>query len=151
MKSIIETAHAQKIFGLIISNTTLYRNRNLKSKKTSELGGLSGKPLFKKSTDILSQANKLIKNNNYKLFLIAAGGVSDSNTAYVKILCGAHLVQLYSSLTFEGPLVANKIISGLLKLMKRDNIKNIFDMVGIINNPKEAMNIAINGFKKEKN
>ena len=151
LNSIIETAHTQKIFGLIISNTTLDRDRNLKSKKTNELGGLSGKPLFKKSTDILSQANKLIKNNNYKLFLIAAGGVSDGKTAYVKILCGAHLVQLYSSLTFEGPLVANKIISGLLKLMKRDNIDNIFDMVGIINDPKEAMNIAINGFKKEKN
>ena len=151
LKSIIETSHAQKIFGLIISNTTLDRDRNLKSKKTNELGGLSGKPLFKKSTDILSQANKLIKNNNYKLFLIAAGGVSDSKTAYVKILCGAHLVQLYSSLTFEGPLVANKIINGLLKLMKRDNIDNIFDIVGTINNPKEAMNIAINGFKKDKN
>ena len=151
LNSIIETAHIQKIFGLIISNTTLDRDRNLKSKKTSELGGLSGKPLFKKSTDILSQANKLIKNNNYKLFLIAAGGVSDGKTAYVKILCGAHLVQLYSSLTFEGPLVANKITSGLLKLMKRDNIENIFDMVGIIKDPEEAMNIAINGFKKYKN
>ena len=108
---------------MIISNTTLDRESNLKSKKSNELGGLSGKPLFKKSTDILSQANKIIKNNNYKLFLIAAGGVSDSKTAYVKILCGAHLVQLYSSLTFEGPLVANQIISGILKLMKRDNIK----------------------------
>ena len=151
LSSIIKTAHSQKIFGLIISNTTVDRDRNLKSKKINEFGGLSGKPLFKKSTDILSQANKLIKNNNYKLFLIAAGGVSDSETAYVKILCGAHLVQLYSSLTFEGPLVANKIISGLLNLMKRDNVENVFDMVGIINNPKEAMNIAINGFKKKKN
>ena len=65
--------------------------------------------------------------------------------------CGAHLVQLYSSLTFEGPLVANKIISGMLKLMKRDNIKNIFDTVGIIDNPREAMNISIHGYKKYKN
>ncbi len=151
LNSIIETAHSQKIFGLIISNTTLDRDNNLKSKKSNELGGLSGKPLFKKSTDILSQANKIIKNNNYKLFLIAAGGVSDSKTAYVKILCGAHLVQLYSSLTFEGPLVANKILSGMLELMKRDNIKNIFDIVGVIDNPKEAMNVAINGFKNHKN
>ncbi len=148
LNSIIETAHSQKIFGLIISNTTLDRYNNLKSIKSNELGGLSGKPLFKKSTTILSQANKIIKNNNYKLFLIAAGGVADSRTAYVKILCGAHLVQIYSSLTFEGPLVANKIISGMLKLMKRDNIENIFDIVGIIDNPKEAMTIAINGFKK---
>ena len=148
--SIIETAHSKKIFGLIISNTTLDRDKNLKSKKINELGGLSGKPLFKKSTDILSKANKIIKKNKYKLFLIAAGGVSDSKTAYVKILCGAHLVQLYSSLTFEGPLVASKIISGMLKFMIRDNIKNISDIVGIIDNPKEAMEIAINGFKNQK-
>jgi len=150
LNSIIETAHSKKIFGLIISNTTLDRDRNLKSKKINELGGLSGKPLFKKSTDILSKANKIIKKNNYKLFLIAAGGVSDSKTAYVKILCGAHLVQLYSSLTFEGPLVASKIISGMLKFLSRDNIKNISDIVGIIDNPKEAMEIAINGFKNQK-
>ena len=150
LNSIIEIAYSQKIYGLIISNTTLDRASNLKSKKSNELGGLSGKPLFKKSTDILSQANKIIKNNNYKLFLIAAGGVSDSKTAYVKILCGAHLVQLYSSLTFEGPLVASKIISGMLKFMIRDNIKNISDVVGIIDNPKEAMKIAINGFKNQK-
>ena len=147
LNSIIETAHSQKIFGLIISNTTLDRDKNLKSKKYIEVGGLSGKPLFKKSTDILSQANKIIKNNNYKLFLIAAGGVSDSKSAYIKILCGAHLVQLYSSLTFEGPLVANKIIIGILKLMKRDNVDNIFDIVGITDNPKEAMNIATYGIK----
>ena len=147
LKSIIETAHFQKIFGLVISNTTLDRGTYLKSKNSNELGGLSGKPLFKKSTVILSDANKIIKNKKYKLFLIAAGGVTDSKTAYVKILCGAHLVQLYSSLTFEGPLVANKIISGMLKLMKRDNIINIFDKVGIIDNPREAINIANNGFK----
>jgi dihydroorotate dehydrogenase len=151
LNSIIEIACSQKIFGMIISNTTLDRDSNLKSKKSNELGGLSGKPLFKKSTAILSEANKIIKNKNYKLFLIAAGGVTDTKTAYVKILCGAHLVQLYSSLTFEGPLVANKIINGMLKLMKRDNLNNICDIVGIVDNPKEAMNIAINGFKKSKN
>ena len=60
-------------------------------------------------------------------------------------------MQLYSSLTFEGPLVANEILSGMLELMKRDNIKNIFDIVGVIDNPKEAMNVAINGFKYHKN
>tara|TARA_B100000900_G_C20537998_1_gene699196 strand:- start:292 stop:1416 length:1125 start_codon:yes stop_codon:yes gene_type:complete len=150
LNSIIKIAHSQKIFGLIISNTTLDRDSNLNSKKSNELGGLSGKPLFKKSTAILSEANNIIKNKNYKLFIIATGGVTDSKTAYVKILCGAHLVQLYSSLTFEGPLVANTIINGLLKLMKRDNLNNIFDIVGIIDNPTEAMNIAINGFKKPK-
>ena len=59
-------------------------------------------------------------------------------------------MQLYSSLTFEGPLVANQIISGISKLMKRDKIENIIDIVGVIDNPKEAMSVAINGFKNYK-
>ena len=111
------------------------------------MGGLSGKPLFLKSTRLLSLANQIIKNNNFKLYLIAVGGVFDSQSAYAKILCGAHLVQLYTSMTYEGPLIANKITKGLLEIMKRDNISNIDDVRGTVKNPKKAMHIAINGFK----
>jgi dihydroorotate dehydrogenase len=82
-----------------------------------------------------------------KLYLIAAGGITDCQSAYAKILCGAHLIQLYTSMTYEGPLVANKIIKGLLMLMKRDNILNIDDIRGIIKNPETAMKIAFEGFK----
>ena len=92
-------------------------------------------------------ANQIIKKNNYKLHLIAAGGVSDCQSAYAKILCGAHLIQLYTSMTYEGPLIASKITKGLLLLMKRDKIININDIRGSIKNPETAMKIAINGFR----
>ena len=150
LEEIIKVSNQEIITGLIISNTTIDREQDLKSSNSKELGGLSGAPLFLKSTNLLSLANQIIKENNLKLYLIAAGGISDCQSAYAKILCGAHLIQLYTSMTYEGPLVANKIIKGLLMLMKRDNILNIDDIRGIIKNPETAMKIAFEGFKQYK-
>jgi dihydroorotate dehydrogenase len=95
----------------------------------------------------LALASKIIKIKKYNLYLIAAGGVSDSKSAYAKILCGAHLVQLYSSMTFDGPLIAENILKGLLQLMNRDKISSIKDIRGIVDNPEDAMKIANNGLK----
>ena len=147
LEKIIKISSQNNITGLIISNTTIDREINLKSSNLKELGGLSGAPLFFKSTTLLSLANQIIKNNNYKLHLIAAGGVSDCQSAYTKILCGAHLIQLYTSMTYKGPMIANEITKGLLLLMKRDNITNLDDIRGIVKNPETAIKIASNGFK----
>ena len=147
LKQIIETANENNISGLIISNTTVDRNKELQSDNLHETGGLSGIPLFNKSTNFLALASKIIKIKKYNLYLIAAGGVSDSKSAYAKILCGAHLVQLYSSMTFDGPLIAENILKGLLQLMNRDKISSIKDIRGIVDNPEDAMKIANNGLK----
>ena len=143
---IIETANNNKIAGLIVSNTTVDRYKDLHLENFNEDGGLSGKPLFNKSTTLLALANKIIKHKKYNLYLIATGGVFDSKSAYAKILCGAHLVQLYSSMTFDGPLIADNILKGLLQLMNRDKISSIKDVRGIVDNPEVAMKIANNGF-----
>ena len=143
---IIETANKNNISGLIVSNTTVDRFRDLDSAYLHEDGGLSGKPLFNKSTTLLALANKIIKHKKYNLYLIAAGGVLDAKSAYAKILCGAHLVQLYSSMTFDGPLIADNILKGLLQLMNRDKISSIKDVRGKAGNPEAAMKIANNGF-----
>jgi len=150
LEAIINKAVQLKVTGLIISNTTIDRNKNLKSQNANEIGGLSGTPLFNKSTSILSMCNKILKENRHKLYLIAAGGVSDAKTAYVKILCGANLVQLYSSMTFEGPLIADNIAKGLLVLMKRDKVNNIDDIRGISDNLEDAMQMAMNGINYKK-
>ena len=147
LKQIIETANENNISGLIISNTTVDRNKELQSDNLYETGGLSGIPLFNKSTIFLALASKIIKIKKYNLYLIAAGGVSDSKSAYAKILCGAHLVQLYSSMTFDGPLIAENILKGVLQLMTRDKISSIKDIRGIVDNPEDAMKIANNGLK----
>jgi dihydroorotate dehydrogenase len=150
LEAIINKAVQLKVTGLIISNTTIDRNKNLKSQNANEIGGLSGIPLFNKSTSILSMCNKILKENHHKLYLIAAGGVFDAKTAYVKILCGANLVQLYSSMTFEGPLIADNIAKGLLVLMKRDKVNNIDDIRGISDNLEDAMQMAMNGINYKK-
>ncbi len=142
---IIEIANNNNISGLIVSNTTVDRYKDLHIDNLHEDGGLSGKPLFNKSTTFLALANKIIKNKKYNLYLIAAGGVLDAKSAYAKILCGAHLVQLYSSMTFDGPLIADNILKGLLQLMNRDKISSINDVRGIVDNPQAAMKIANNG------
>ena len=142
---IIETANKNNIAGLIISNTTVDRYKDLHPDNLHEEGGLSGKPLFTKSTTFLALANKIIKNKKYNLYLIAAGGVLDAKSAYAKILCGAHLVQLYSSMTFVGPLIADNILKGLQQLMNRDKISSINDVRGIVDNPEAAMKIANDG------
>jgi dihydroorotate dehydrogenase len=61
-------------------------------------------------------------------------------------LCGASLVQLYTSLTYEGPLIADKIIKGLLDLMKRDKIAHLDQIRGTIDSPEDALKIAKKGF-----
>ena len=142
---IIETANKNNIAGLIISNTTVDRYKDLHPDNLHEEGGLSGKPLFTKSTTFLALANKIIKQKKYNLYLIAAGGVLDAKSAYAKILCGAHLVQLYSSMTFVGPLIADNILKGLQQLMNRDKISSINDVRGIVDNPEAAMKIANDG------
>ncbi len=145
LKLIIETANKNNISGLIVSNTTVDRYKDLHPDNLHEDGGLSGKPLFYKSTTFLALANKIIKHKKYNLYLIAAGGGLDAKSAYAKILCGAHLVQLYSSMTFDGPLIADKILNGLQQLMNRDKITSIKDVRGLVDNPEAAMKIANNG------
>ena len=135
----------EKIFGLIISNTTLYREPNLKSSNKKEIGGLSGEPLFKRSTEILIEANKINKKLKTNIFFVASGGVKDGRTAYIKILCGAHLIQLYTSLAFRGPLISRNILKELKVYMERDNIKNLNEIRGIAYTFEQAEMIAKNG------
>lgn len=147
LENIINVAIKKNITGLIISNTTVDRDLNLKSIHKHEPGGLSGRPLFKKSTEMLIQANKISKKYNGKLYFIAVGGIEDSISAYTKILCGAHLLQLYTSLTFQGPLIVKNILNGLEALMERDNLINFDSVRGIAKTFDEAERIASSGLK----
>ncbi len=118
---------ANNIDGLVISNSTTERPDTLKSNLTNEIGGLSGKPLFLKSTLILK---KMYTLTNGQIPLIGVGGVNDALECYEKIKSGASLVQLYSALTFEGPKIINKILVDLSNLLKTDGYKNIKEAIG---------------------
>ena len=147
LENIINVAIKKNVTGLIISNTTVDRDLGLKTIHKKESGGLSGRPLFKKSTDTLIKANKIAKKYNAKLYFIAVGGIEDPITAYIKILCGAHLLQLYTSLTFQGPFAVKKILDGLKMLMKRDKLKNFDKVRGIAKTFEQAKKIASTGLR----
>ncbi|NSM56619.1 quinone-dependent dihydroorotate dehydrogenase [Wolbachia endosymbiont of Atemnus politus] len=124
-ENIAELALEYKIDGLTVSNTTVSRD-NLHS-HYSESGGLSGRPLFKLSTELLSDMYKLTKG---KILLMGCGGISSSADAYKKIKAGASLVQLYTALIYQGPQVVNKINLELAELVRRDGFNNISEAVG---------------------
>ena len=125
---IADLALAHRIDGLIVSNTTITRPDSLRSPDRAETGGLSGRPLFKPSTEILRTMRRLTKG---KLVLIGVGGISSGEDAWTKIRAGASLVQLYTALVYEGPTLVNRIKRELLTCMDRDRITKISDAIGL--------------------
>jgi dihydroorotate dehydrogenase len=124
---IAEAALESAIDGLIVSNTTVARPKDLKSKFARETGGLSGKPLFAPSTALLAEMYRLTGG---RIPIIGVGGIASGADAYAKIRAGASLVQLYTALTYEGVGLAARIKRELLELLKRDGFKNVAEAVG---------------------
>ena len=123
---VAEVALSSGIDGLIATNTTLDRD-GLSSAHRDEKGGLSGRPLFEKSTRALAQ---LYRATEGKLPIIGVGGIASAEDAYAKIKAGASAVQLYSALTYEGLSLVPRIAQGLDDLLKRDGFKSVSEAVG---------------------
>jgi len=126
LQDIAEVALKTGISGIIATNTTLSRD-GLFSAHAAQAGGLSGQPLFEKSTRILAQLSKLTDG---KLPLIGVGGVGSAEQAYAKIQAGASAVQLYTAMVYKGIGLASDIARGLDDLLARDGFANIADAVG---------------------
>ena len=116
------------IDGMIISNSTIDKSSKLQSRYRNEVGGLSGKPLFIKSTLMLK---KMYSLTNGQIPLIGVGGISNGIDCYEKIKAGASLVQLYTSLMYQGPSLITKIKSDLLNFIVTDGYKNIKEAIGV--------------------
>ena len=115
------------IEGVIVSNTTVERPISLKSAHAREQGGLSGAPLFARSTHILREMRKRL---GARVSLIGVGGVSSGEAAYAKIRAGASLVQLYTALAYEGPSLVARIKRDLVRALERDGFARVADAVG---------------------
>jgi dihydroorotate dehydrogenase len=114
---IAETAIAYAVDGLIVSNTTITRPPELRSRHHTQSGGLSGRPLFALSTSVLADFARLTQG---RLTLIGVGGVASGADAYAKIRAGASLVQLYTALIYDGPGLVRRIKAELAALLARD-------------------------------
>ncbi len=103
-----------KIDGVIASNTTIER-KNLKSEVslTKEMGGLSGKPLTKRSTEVI---RFLAEKSNKAFPIIGVGGIHSEKDALEKLDAGADLVQLYTGFIYEGPALVKRINKAILKM-----------------------------------
>ncbi len=126
LAEIAEVALASGVAGIIATNTTLSRE-GLVSADKSQMGGLSGAPLFEKSTRVLAQLSVLTDG---KLPLIGVGGIASAEEAFVKILVGASAVQFYTAMVYQGISLAAKIARGLDVLLEREGYANVADAVG---------------------
>lgn len=126
-EKIAATVIKNKIDGMIISNTTIDRELNLKSKNASQTGGLSGAPLFLKSNEALKNFYKFTEG---KIPLIGVGGISCADDVYEKIKCGASLVQIYSAFIYQGFGLVEEIKKDLSKKISVDGLSNISQLIG---------------------
>ena len=116
-----------EISAIIISNTSEASRETLQNIQRHQKGGLSGKPIEKKSNLLISKFYKLIKG---KIKIIGVGGVDSGKAAYEKFLLGADYVQLYTGMVFQGPNIAGMIKKDLKELLIRDGVKNFTEIVG---------------------
>ena len=126
LEDVAEVALASGIDAVIATNTTLGRE-GLTSPHKGEAGGLSGVPLFEKSTRVLARLSQLTGG---RLPLIGVGGISSAADAYAKIRAGASAVQLYSALVYGGLSLAGDVARGLDALLARDGFARVADAVG---------------------
>ncbi|MFA6946045.1 MAG: quinone-dependent dihydroorotate dehydrogenase [Pedobacter sp.] len=112
LDDIIEIVNETKIAGVIATNTTISRDGLTSSEDLKkESGGLSGKPLSRRSTEVIRY---LSENSNQSFVIIGVGGIHSPEDALEKIKAGASLLQIYTGFIYEGPGLVKRILKGLL-------------------------------------
>jgi dihydroorotate dehydrogenase len=128
LKDIAAVALKLGVEGLIVSNTTIERPDIIANHiHARETGGLSGKPLFSKSTAVLHDMYKLTKG---KIVLVGVGGISSGEDAYKKIRAGASLVEIYTAFSYDGPSLVPRVKKELAQCLARDGFKSVEEAVG---------------------
>ena len=124
LAEVADVANASGISAIVATNTTLDRI-GLHGPHAAEKGGLSGQPLFEKSTRTLAQLSGMTN-----LPIIGVGGIGSAEQAYQKIRAGAGIVQLYTALVYGGVSLVDDITRGLDALLERDGYASVADAVG---------------------
>ena len=127
VNKITEVLLSNDIEVVIISNTSNSSRDNLSNIQKHQKGGLSGKPIEKKSSILINKFYKLL---NGRIKIIGVGGVDSGKSAYEKFLAGASYVQLYTGMVFKGPNIVNMIKKELKELLIKDGVKNFSEIVG---------------------
>jgi dihydroorotate dehydrogenase len=127
LEAITEQLIAHGVDGIAVSNTTLARPRLVDARLAQEAGGLSGRPLFHRSTVMLARVYRLTAG---RIPLIGIGGIDSGDTALAKIEAGATLLQLYTGLVYEGPGLIERIKQHLARAVRRAEVPSISHLTG---------------------
>ncbi|MDP1602902.1 MAG: quinone-dependent dihydroorotate dehydrogenase [Legionella sp.] len=119
LKKMAESVLKTNIAGIIATNTTCSRDGVQGLQNSDETGGLSGKPLFQRSTRCLSVLKEIVGE---AVTLIGVGGIDDVQTATQKLQAGASLLQVYTGLIYQGPGLVTKLAEAL---SKKSNVARI--------------------------
>ena len=114
-----------KLEGVIVSNTTIVRPALTPSAHSGETGGLSGRPLFERSTVVLARMRRLLGPH---IAIIGVGGVDSAETALEKIRAGADLVQFYTGMIYAGPALPGQILKGLSQFLDKEGTRSLSDI-----------------------
>jgi dihydroorotate dehydrogenase len=122
--AVVETAVKHRFAGIVAVNTTKARPEGTAYPAD---GGLSGRPLRRRSTEVIKTLFRAAKG---RLALIGVGGVFSAEDAYEKLQAGASLVEVYTGFVYQGPGTAGSLARGLLRLMERDGVRTLQEVIG---------------------
>jgi dihydroorotate dehydrogenase len=130
LELVVDVIQRLQIDGIIATNTTISRD-NLRTDKRSVAafgaGGLSGKPLTARATQMIAELYQLTHG---RIPLIGVGGIFTAQDAWEKICAGASLVQLYTGFIYKGPRIVRQINEGLVEILRREGFVKIEEAVG---------------------
>ena len=125
LDDIVEAVQTYGLDGIIATNTT--SGREGLTTELAEPGGLSGRPLRHRSTEVIRHVYRRAQG---RIPIIGVGGIFSAEDAYEKICAGASLVQLYTGLIYRGPGLPRQINRGLKHLLQRDGLTHLSQAVG---------------------
>jgi len=135
LDEILELVEPRQIAGIVATNTIITRPETSDPELKriyAEAGGLSGRPLRARSTEIVRH---LYRQTRGSVPIIGVGGIFNAEDAWEKITAGASLVQLYTGLVYEGPGVGKEIVNGLRKRLNEHGLRSVKEAVGTARNP----------------
>ena len=128
LDEVVQVARSRRVNGMIVANTTVSRPSSLRDKaRAEELGGLSGRPLFRLSTRMIAETYVRAEG---AFPLIGVGGIDSAGAAITKIRAGASLIQLYSSLIYKGVGLIDDIKNDLVSTLLRTGRDALAEIVG---------------------
>jgi len=138
LDEILTLVGPRQLSGIVATNTTIARPETgdaTTRKAYAETGGLSGRPLRARSTEVIRH---LYRQTKGQLPIIGVGGIFDAADAWEKFAAGASLVQVYTGLVYEGPGLARAMVNGLRQRLAASGLTSIRQAVGGENQPNSS-------------